>query len=240
MGRDNSVGIATGYGLDDRMSGVRFPAELWIFLFETMFRPALRPTQPPIQWVPGVLSLGVKRQRREADHSPPSSAEVKECVELYLHPLIGFMVWYLVKHRGNFTFYLNLTNLNWNIIHYEFITNRTYHTLGVSSEGYGPEKLSTCICSENWFLIYFNYTSSTIGVLGFDTRRGLGIFLFTTASRMVLEPTQPPIWGVPGALSLGVKRPGREADHSPPSSAEVEEWVELYVHSLNTPSWRGA
>jgi hypothetical protein len=29
--------------------------------------------------------------------------------------------------------------------------------------------------------------------------------------------------GVPGALSLGVKRPGREADHSPPSSAEVKE-----------------
>jgi hypothetical protein len=27
---------------------------------------------------------------------------------------------------------------------------------------------------------------------------------------------------VPGALSLGVKRPGREADHSPPSSAEVK------------------
>jgi hypothetical protein len=42
------------------------------------------------------------------------------------------------------------------------------------------------------------------------------------------------------ALSLGVKRPGREADHSPPSSAEVKEWVELYIHSPNTPSWRGA
>jgi hypothetical protein len=27
---------------------------------------------------------------------------------------------------------------------------------------------------------------------------------------------------VPAALSLGVKRPGREADHSPPSSAEVK------------------
>jgi hypothetical protein len=26
----------------------------------------------------------------------------------------------------------------------------------------------------------------------------------------------------PGALSLGIKRPGREADHSPPSSAEVK------------------
>jgi hypothetical protein len=33
---------------------------------------------------------------------------------------------------------------------------------------------------------------------------------------------------------------GREADHSPPSSAEVEEWVELYLHSPNTPSGRGA
>jgi hypothetical protein len=40
--------------------------------------------------------------------------------------------------------------------------------------------------------------------------------------------------------SLGVKLPGREADHSPPSSAEFEECVELYFHSPNTSSWRGA
>jgi hypothetical protein len=33
---------------------------------------------------------------------------------------------------------------------------------------------------------------------------------------------------------------GSEADHSPPSGAEVKEWVELYLHSTNTPSWRGA
>jgi hypothetical protein len=33
------------------------------------------------------------------------------------------------------------------------------------------------------------------------------------------------------ALSLGVKRPGREADHSSASSAEVKERVELYTHS---------
>jgi len=39
---------------------------------------ALGPTQPPIQWVPGVLSLGVERRGRKADHSPPSGAEVKE------------------------------------------------------------------------------------------------------------------------------------------------------------------
>jgi hypothetical protein len=33
---------------------------------------------------------------------------------------------------------------------------------------------------------------------------------------------------------------GREADHSPLSSAEVKEWVELYLRSPTTPSWRGA
>jgi hypothetical protein len=44
-----------------------------------------------------------------------------------------------------------------------------------------------------------------IRVLGFDSQQGLGIFLFTTASRLTLGPTQSPIQWVPGALSLGVK-----------------------------------
>jgi hypothetical protein len=60
------------------------------------------------------------------------------------------------------------------------------------------------------------------GVLGFDSWRGLGIFLFSTVSRTDLGPTQPPIQWVPQALFLGIKRPGREADHSPPSSADVK------------------
>jgi hypothetical protein len=34
--------------------------------------------------------------------------------------------------------------------------------------------------------------------------------------------SQPPIQRVIGALSLGIKRPGREPNHSPPSSAEVK------------------
>jgi hypothetical protein len=33
---------------------------------------------------------------------------------------------------------------------------------------------------------------------------------------------------------------GHEADHLPPSSGEVKEWVELYLHSPSMPSWRGA
>jgi hypothetical protein len=36
------------------------------------------------------------------------------------------------------------------------------------------------------------------------------------SSRRTLEPTQSPIQWVPGALSPGVQRPGREADHLPP------------------------
>jgi hypothetical protein len=57
---------------------------------------------------------------------------------------------------------------------------------------------------------------------------------------MAMGPTQPPIQRVPRTLSVVVKRPGREADHSPPPSAEVKEWVDLYLHSPNPLSWRGA
>jgi hypothetical protein len=73
--RNSSVGIATSYGLDVR----RFDSwwGLGIFLFPIASRPALGPTQPPIQWVPGALSPGEKRPKREADHTPPSSAEVE-------------------------------------------------------------------------------------------------------------------------------------------------------------------
>jgi hypothetical protein len=74
-------------------------------------------------------------------------------------------------------------------------------------------------------------TGWTIGVLVFDSRQGQEMLLFTIASRTALGPTQLLIQWVPGAVSLGVKRPDREADHSPPSSAEIKECVELYLYS---------
>jgi len=46
---------------------------------------------------------------------------------------------------------------------------------------------------------------------GFESRQELGIFLATTVSRLVLGTTQPPNQWVPGILTLGLKRPGREA-----------------------------
>jgi hypothetical protein len=38
----------------------------------------------------------------------------------------------------------------------------------------------------------------------------------------------------------GVKWPGHEGDHSPPSSAKVKECTELYFCSPNTSSWHCA
>ena len=51
-GPGSSVSIATGYRLDGR--GDRIPVRA---RFSATVRPALRPTKPPVQWVPG-LSRG--------------------------------------------------------------------------------------------------------------------------------------------------------------------------------------
>jgi hypothetical protein len=48
--------------------------------------------------------VGVKRPGRDADHSPPSIAEVKNAWSYTFTPQYVFMVWCLVKHRDNFTF----------------------------------------------------------------------------------------------------------------------------------------
>jgi hypothetical protein len=70
QGRDSSVGITTGYGLDgpgtESRGGRGFPHTS---------RPALGPTQPPVQWLPD-LPRGVKRPGRDAErrgHEPLST-----------------------------------------------------------------------------------------------------------------------------------------------------------------------
>jgi hypothetical protein len=44
--------------------------------------------------------------------------------------------------------------------------------------------------------------------------------------------------GTGGPFSGGKARPGRDADHSPPSSAEVVNEQELYLLSPQAPPWR--
>jgi hypothetical protein len=60
------------------------------FLFATASQPALQPTQPPIQWAPGALSLGIKRPGRDVDHSPPPSDEAKNAWSYTSTPSIRF------------------------------------------------------------------------------------------------------------------------------------------------------
>jgi hypothetical protein len=70
--QNSSVGIAINYRLE---AAVRFSESLRSL--STACRPALRPTQPPIQWVPRVISPEVKRSGREVGRPHPSSGEFK-------------------------------------------------------------------------------------------------------------------------------------------------------------------
>jgi hypothetical protein len=81
MSRVSSGSIVSDYGLDDRVIGFRSPAGQRIFPIASLSRPALGPTQPPVQWVPGGPFPGAKaRPGHDADHSPLSSAKVEYIV----------------------------------------------------------------------------------------------------------------------------------------------------------------
>jgi len=78
------VGIATGYALDG--PGIE---SRWGRDFLRLSKPALGPSQPPVQWVPR-LSRGTKEwPGRDADLSHLSSAVGHERVELYLYSPYG-------------------------------------------------------------------------------------------------------------------------------------------------------
>jgi hypothetical protein len=66
---------------------------------------ALGLTQPHIQWIPRTLLPRVKRREREADHSPPSSAEVKTAWRYISTPVRLHSV-VLVKYKDKFFVYL--------------------------------------------------------------------------------------------------------------------------------------
>jgi hypothetical protein len=77
-------------------------------------RSILGPIHPPTRWVGrgrGVLSPWVER---EADHSPPSSAKVKNAYSYTSTPPYDFMTWCLVKHRDNFTLPLTV-RISWRL-----------------------------------------------------------------------------------------------------------------------------
>jgi hypothetical protein len=94
MGRNSSVSIATGYELDG--PGIE---SRWGEIFAIV---QSGPGAHPASYTIGTgYCPGLKRTGRAVDHPPPSSAEVKERVELYLYsssqPVLGqtlsFILW---------------------------------------------------------------------------------------------------------------------------------------------------
>jgi hypothetical protein len=79
--RDSSVSIAIGYGLNGQGS---IPGKGKILFSSPQHPDWLGPTQPPIQWVPGALPLGVKRPGREVTTHLHLVLRSR-MVELYLH-----------------------------------------------------------------------------------------------------------------------------------------------------------
>jgi hypothetical protein len=190
------------------------------FLFDTASRLALGLTQPPIQWVPRTLPLEVKRPRREADHSPPYSDEIKESVDLYLHsPNTSSWRDSQLKHRDTFTFYLWFSILDKEIqanVHKLFVTSVTawypWGTAVVQVTGLAELQHNTVIRINYTQLSFFHLQANFLNPLasgkrdqinkmsreqGFDSR---GRVLFSS------QPRPDRLWDPLRFLSNGIGR----------------------------------
>jgi hypothetical protein len=100
--RVSIVRIETSSGLHDWWGQNSSTGRIKNFIFSAVSRQALGPTQPLIKWVPGSLSPGVKWLVHEADHSLPTSAEVKKtwiCTCTHSIRLHGLVLHYLSTGR---------------------------------------------------------------------------------------------------------------------------------------------
>jgi hypothetical protein len=70
MTHDSAVGIATGYALDDRRTGVLVPV-----VSSSHFSMMTTGLMQPSVLVPGALVPEISRPARQAEHAPPTNAE---------------------------------------------------------------------------------------------------------------------------------------------------------------------
>jgi hypothetical protein len=73
------------------------PGRVKNFHFSISSKPALGSTKPPIQWLPGAISVGVKQPGPKADHSSPTSAEVEKTCIYTSTPRYVFMALCLIS-----------------------------------------------------------------------------------------------------------------------------------------------
>jgi hypothetical protein len=142
-------------------------------------------------------------------------------IAIQLHLVVAFAVLIPGGQSGNFW-------LHPHIYIYIYIWHTHIHT-----------HVCVCVCvfSRDSSVVQRWATDWMIG--GSSPGRDWEFFSLPPRSDRLWGPSQPPIRWVPGAPSLGVKRSWCEADHSPPSSAEVKA-ARSYTSIPNAPSWRGA
>jgi hypothetical protein len=97
--RDSSFGVALRYGLDDRGSRVRLPEGAGNFSLHHRVQNGSGAHPASYQIGTGGFFPGVKRPGRESDHSPPSTAEVKNAWSYASTPQYVVMAWCVVKHN---------------------------------------------------------------------------------------------------------------------------------------------
>jgi hypothetical protein len=110
--RGSPVSIVSDYGLDDRAdrtSGFDPRRGQRIFPLASVSRPALGPCQPPVQWVPGVLSPGVKRGWSVTLTTHPNLVPRSIMSRSYIYLLSPKAPLWSVELILN-----NITELNWN------------------------------------------------------------------------------------------------------------------------------
>jgi len=88
-------------------------------------RPVLEPIQSRIQWVRGVLFLGVKRPELEADHLPQSCAEIKNVWSYTSIAQYTFMAWCSVKAQGQLYLYFHLKGIGFEVMDQDADQQRT-------------------------------------------------------------------------------------------------------------------
>jgi hypothetical protein len=115
---------------------------------------------------------GGKRPGREAAHSPPSSAEVRNVWSYTSTPQYVFMVWCLVKHRDNF--FLHFTSLHFTSLHFtslHFTLLYFSHITIYCSETSNALRMLVFATSQTYsnnytskvkFLYYFNCTTQLL------------------------------------------------------------------------------
>ena len=130
MGRDSSVGIATRYGpggpgIESRWSGA----------FSHLSRPVLGPTQPPIQWVPG-LSRGKAAGACRWPSTPIHRSPIRVTIHHILTLCTSFHITKFQTTIFNFWYFILIavlpSNHNFNQNHIILTVEWSSHAINIS------------------------------------------------------------------------------------------------------------